>query len=354
MHDLVIRGATIADGTGEPTFVGDVAVDGDIITDVGTVDGRGRRELDGDGLVLAPGWVDIHTHYDGQVSWDPELTPSSWHGVTTVVMGNCGVGFAPVRPGEEDFLIELMESVEDIPGTALHEGIDWGWETFERVPRLARREAHASSTSPPRSPTAPLRAYVMGERAHDDATHDEIARDGRRGRARRCAPAPSGFTHLSHHAAPIEARLRARHRSSRRRAARHRRRARRRRARRVPDGVRHGEHRARATVDGRAGAPHGRDRHLRAARKVARVLPNTATRSTHADRLAAEGVRVVPQVSCRPTGMLFGLQSSLHPVHHPPDVPLDRGPAAGGAGGASCDSPRCGPRCWPSSPTPTT
>ena len=137
-----------------PTFVGDVAIDGGDITEVGAVDGRGRRELDGDGLVLAPGWVDIHTHYDGQVTWDPELTPSSWHGVTTVVMGNCGVGFAPVRPGEEDFLIELMEGVEDIPGTALHEGIDWGWETFPRVPRRARHEAHGASTSPRRCRTA--------------------------------------------------------------------------------------------------------------------------------------------------------------------------------------------------------
>src|SRR3954451_18274452 len=109
MHDLVIRGATVVDGTGAPRRTADVAVDDGRITAVGDVDGRGRREIDADGLVLAPGWVDIPTHYDGQVTWDPEGSPSSWHGVTTVVMGNCGVGFAPVRTGSESFLIELME-----------------------------------------------------------------------------------------------------------------------------------------------------------------------------------------------------------------------------------------------------
>src|SRR5215468_2621544 len=131
MHDLVIRGGTIVDGTGSEPITGDITVDNGRITNVGgTADGRGRREIDADGLVVAPGWVDIHTHYDGQVTWDPDVTPSSWHGVTTLVMGNCGVGFAPVRPGDQQFLIELMEGVEDIPGTALAEGIDWAWESF--------------------------------------------------------------------------------------------------------------------------------------------------------------------------------------------------------------------------------
>src|SRR3954463_6004994 len=174
MHDLVIRGATIADGTGGPTFAGDVAVDSGILTEVGTVDGRGHRELDGDGMIVTPGWVDIHTHYDGQVSWDPELSPSSWHGVTTVVMGNCGVGFAPVRPDGHDFLIELMEGVEDIPGTALHEGIDWSWESFpqyldalDATPRVLDIAAQV--------PHAAVRAYVLGERAHEEADADEIA-----------------------------------------------------------------------------------------------------------------------------------------------------------------------------------
>ena len=130
MHDLVIRGAKVVGGTGAPAFTGDIAIDDDRITEVGGKAEKGERELNGDGLLATPGWVDVHTHYDGQATWDPDMTPSSWHGVTTVVMGNCGVGFAPVRPGGESFLIELMEGVEDIPGTALHEGIDWNWETF--------------------------------------------------------------------------------------------------------------------------------------------------------------------------------------------------------------------------------
>src|SRR5438309_7618382 len=167
MHDLVIRDAVIVDGTGGPTRTGDVAVDDGRITSVGGDCGPGRRRLDADGLLLTPGWVDIHTHYDGQVTWDPEVTPSSWHGVTTVVMGNCGVGFAPVRPGSQDFLIEVMEGVEDIPGTALHEGIDWRWETFpeyldtldgiERAIDIADQVPHAA-----------LRDFVLGDRAHDD------------------------------------------------------------------------------------------------------------------------------------------------------------------------------------------
>src|SRR6266571_6687896 len=124
MHDLIVRGGTVVDGTGEPAVAADVAVDGGRITQVGRVEGDAAEVIDATGLLVTPGFVDVHTHYDGQVTWDPMLTPSSWHGVTTLLMGNCGVGFAPVRPGSEDFLIELMEGVEDIPGTALHEGID--------------------------------------------------------------------------------------------------------------------------------------------------------------------------------------------------------------------------------------
>jgi len=131
MHDLVIRGGTLIDGSGGERFDGDVAVEGGRITEVGQVSGRGRRELDAAGMLVTPGWVDVHTHYDGQATWDPLLAPSSWHGVTTVVMGNCGVGFAPVAPGGEQDLIELMEGVEDIPGSALHEGMPWGaWQSY--------------------------------------------------------------------------------------------------------------------------------------------------------------------------------------------------------------------------------
>ena len=213
MHELVIRGGNIVDGTGAPGFIGDVAIDDGVITAVGVIAERGEREVDADGLAVMPGWVDIHTHYDGQVTWDPEVTPSSWHGVTTVVMGNCGVGFAPVRPDGHDFLIELMESVEDIPGTALHEGMDWRWESFpeyldaldstERVLDIAAQVPHAA-----------LRAYVMGERAHDDATDDEIAEmarltaAGARGRSGR-------LLHVAHDAAPLEARADSGHRGHR-------------------------------------------------------------------------------------------------------------------------------------------
>src|SRR5215218_8082118 len=130
MHDLVIRGGTIVDGLGNEPFTGDIAVTEGRITEVGRVDGPARETVDADGLLVTPGFVDVHTHYDGQATWDSQLAPSCWHGVTTVVMGNCGVGFAPVRPGSEDWLIQLMEGVEDIPGAALSEGIAWGWESF--------------------------------------------------------------------------------------------------------------------------------------------------------------------------------------------------------------------------------
>jgi len=138
-HDLVIRGGTIVDGTGAAAFTGDVAVDGGVIVAVGSVGEAGREEIDAGGALVTPGFVDVHTHFDGQATWDETLTPSSWHGVTTAVLGNCGVGFAPVRPDRHDFLVQLMEGVEDIPGTALHEGITWEWETFpEYLDALAR------------------------------------------------------------------------------------------------------------------------------------------------------------------------------------------------------------------------
>ena len=175
MHDLIIRGGTIADGSGRPTRAGDVAIDGSIITAVGKVDGQARRVIEADGLLVTPGWVDIHTHYDGQVTWDPEVSPSGWHGVTTVVMGNCGVGFAPARESDRAWLIQLMEGVEDIPGAALAEGMNWNWETFgeylDEVERTDRVLDVASLV-----PHGALRAYVLGEgRANDVANGEEIA-----------------------------------------------------------------------------------------------------------------------------------------------------------------------------------
>jgi N-acyl-D-aspartate/D-glutamate deacylase len=177
MFDLKITGGTIVDGTGRPGFPGDVAIEGGLIVAVGEhLDGDANEVIDATGCVVAPGFVDIHTHYDGQATWDEELAPSCWHGVTTMVMGNCGVGFAPVRPGGEERLVELMEGVEDIPGTALHEGIQWSWETFpEYLDALDGREFSMDVAA--FLPHAPLRVYVMGERgvANEDATPEDIA-----------------------------------------------------------------------------------------------------------------------------------------------------------------------------------
>ena len=176
MLDLIIRGGTLVDGTGAAPVVGDIGVQGDRIVAVGKVEGTARREIDATGLLITPGWVDIHTHYDGQATWDAVMAPSSWHGVTTAIMGNCGVGFAPVRPGQQDFLIQLMEGVEDIPGAALAEGIDWKWETFpeyldalEAKPRTIDVGVHV--------PHGSVRAYVLGDRCNTDYQPDagEIA-----------------------------------------------------------------------------------------------------------------------------------------------------------------------------------
>ncbi len=175
MHDLVIRNGTILDGSGKPGFAGDIAIDGGKIVAVGGKAGAGRRELDANGLLVTPGWVDIHTHYDGQIFWDPYLSPSSWHGVTTVVMGNCGVGFAPRARGQEDFLIGMMETVEDIPGAALSMSINWGWESFpEYLDAIAAKKRAIDIGT--QVPHCAVRAYVMGERGihNEEATPDDI------------------------------------------------------------------------------------------------------------------------------------------------------------------------------------
>ena len=315
-HDIVIRRGTVVDGTGDtPAFTADIAIDGGRITEIGFVDGAGARELDADGLLVTPGWVDIHTHYDGQVTWDPEVTPSSWHGVTTVVMGNCGVGFAPVRPGAEGFLIELMEGVEDIPGSALHEGIDWAWESFaeyldavDATPRVLDVAAQV--------PHAAVRAYVMGDRAHDEATADDIGAMADVVQAALEAGA-IGFTtsrtilHSSMHglvpgthATPDE--LLA-----------------------IGDAIGAAGHGVFEMVSDQQGAGQERawltDLAQRTNDTVTYALAQTpfapeAWLETLAGAAAdtEAGVKIVPQVSTRPTGMLFGLQSSLHPfVTHP-------------------------------------
>jgi N-acyl-D-amino-acid deacylase len=314
-HELVIRGGTVVDGTGAPARTADVAIDGGRITEVGKVDAKGAREVDADGLVVSPGWVDIHTHYDGQVTWDPEVSPSSWHGVTTVVMGNCGVGFAPVRPDGHEFLIELMEGVEDIPGTALAEGIDWTWESFpqyldaldaqERVLDVAAQVPHAA-----------LRAYVLGERAHEAAEPDEIAEMARL-TTEALAAGAAGFTtsrtflHRSKHglvpgtSAPPDELIA------------------------LGEAVGAAGHGVFQLIAD--GAPMGEagEWMTEIARRTGATVTYSLSQSPpdphayrkaleDAEARAAEGLRIVPQVPCRPTGMLFGLQSSLHPfITHP-------------------------------------
>lgn len=177
MHDIIIRNGAIVDGTGRASFKGDIAIRDGLISAIGSVEGEARREIDATGLLVTPGFVDIHTHYDGQATWDGELAPSSWHGVTTVVMGNCGVGFAPVKANQHELLINIMEGVEDIPGAALYEGLTWGWETFPEYMDVLDRVPHAIDIAA-QVPHGAVRAYVMGERgaANEAATAEDIVR----------------------------------------------------------------------------------------------------------------------------------------------------------------------------------
>jgi len=318
MHDLVIRNGKIVDGTGQPSFIGDVAIDGGKITSVGPKAGAGRREIDATGLLVTPGFVDIHTHYDGQVTWDPYLTPSSWHGVTTLVMGNCGVGFAPVAPGKEEFLIGLMEGVEDIPGTALAEGIKWNWESFPEYMNAVEKMQRAVDVGV-QVPHGSVRAYVMGERgAHNEAATPEdiekmaaVVRDGIKAGA-------LGFTTsrtMLHRAKNKEL---------------------------VPGtfasedellGIGRALGQAGHGVFEMASDMVGPDATMEWMVKLSAEtgLPITfAMAQTDKDpnsyrkmmarvkELNAQGAHLAPQISARPTGLLMGLESSLHPfITHP-------------------------------------
>jgi N-acyl-D-amino-acid deacylase len=176
MHDIVIRGGTIVDGTGKSRFTGDVGISGDQISEVGGKLAPGRREMDASGLLVTPGWVDVHTHYDGQAMWDPMLSPSCWHGVTTTMFGNCGVGFAPVRAEHRGALMDLMEGVEEIPGVVLSDGLTWEWESFPDFLDALERRPHAIDIAA-QIAHLPLRVYVMGDRAvrFEQARPDDIA-----------------------------------------------------------------------------------------------------------------------------------------------------------------------------------
>ncbi|MDA1099894.1 MAG: amidohydrolase family protein [Proteobacteria bacterium] len=319
MHDLVVRGARVIDGTGAAGRVADVAVDGGVIAvvaDPGAV-GPGRREIIAEGLLLTPGWVDIHTHYDGQATWDPYLTPSSWHGVTTAVFGNCSVGFAPVRPGSEAYLINLMEGVEDIPETVLAEGIDFRWESFPEyldvlasTPRIMDIGAQV--------PHAALRYYVMGERGADFAETPDAAEITRMGELLEASlhAGALGFTTsrtVKHRAA--DGRL-------------------------TPGyGAEEAELTGLAQAMKRAGAGvlevnsdfgEGDFARLRAAAEIAgRPLSVLLVQVDKAPDLwretleqvgeaCADGLEVTAQVGSRPIGMLMGLEATMHPfTTHP-------------------------------------
>jgi N-acyl-D-aspartate/D-glutamate deacylase len=315
----VIRGGHVADGQGGEPVSADVAVDGSTVALVGEVSGRGRREIDATGLLVTPGFVDIHTHYDGQATWDAHMTPSSWHGVTTAVMGNCGVGFAPVRPDAHDRLISLMEGVEDIPGAVLDEGIDWTWESFGEYLDAVGRRPHDIDLCA-QLPHGALRLYVMGERAArlEEATEEDAA-TMRRLATEAMRAGAIGFSTsrtLNHRTAAGD----------------------------PTPSLRAGSDELEAIARGVADAGHGvvelisdfypdPDAEFAMIRHLVEVagcplsvsLAQSHKRPeawrdllAHVEQASADGLPIRAQVAPRPVGLLLGLQSSFHPFSgHP-------------------------------------
>jgi N-acyl-D-aspartate/D-glutamate deacylase len=313
-HDLVIRGGEVADGLGGEPFLADVAVDAGTIVAVGDVAGRGSEEIDAAGQLVTPGFVDIHTHYDGQATWDTRTAPSCWHGVTTAVMGNCGVGFAPVRPDAHDRLIELMEGVEDIPGAVLHEGIDWEWESFGEYLDALQRRSHDIDLCA-QLPHGALRLYVMGERAArlEEATEEDAAAM-RRLATEAMAAGALGFSTsrtLNHRTATGD----------------------------PTPSLKAGAAELEAIVLGVADAGHGvvelisdfspdAEREFAMVRRLVELSGRPLSVSLaqshqrpeawrellrRIERAAAAGLPIRAQVAPRPVGLLLGLQSSFHP-----------------------------------------
>jgi len=325
MHDLVIRNGKIVDGTGEKPFIGDIAIDGNKITAVGEVNDTGQKEIDAKDKVITPGWVDIHTHYDGQVCWDPYLTPSSWHGVTTVVMGNCGVGFAPVKPGSEDYLIQLMEGVEDIPGTALHEGIDFDWESFpEYLDAIDKKEFVVDVGA--MVGHGPIRSYVMGYdrcQGKDDASDEEIKEMAKLIKEAIEAGALGFSSSRTYLHTDVQGKY-------------------------VP-GTEAGQAEMRALSQAIAAAGEGtlelvsdwmdQDIELDWVKEFVETTGRTLTYAQtsgdpfktwkYCEENFSKGVNIRPQFAGRPTGLLFSLESSIHPfIAHPSfreiaDLPLE-------------------------------
>jgi N-acyl-D-aspartate/D-glutamate deacylase len=313
-HDLVIRNGDVADGRGGEPFGADVAVEGGTIVAVGDVPGSGVEEIDASGQLVTPGFVDIHTHYDGQATWGSRTDPSCWHGVTTAVMGNCGVGFAPVRPDAHDRLIELMEGVEDIPGAVLHEGIDWTWESFGQYLDALERRPHDIDLCA-QLPHGALRLYVMGERAArlEEATEEDAA-IMRRLTAEAMAAGALGFSTsrtLNHRTATGD----------------------------PTPSLKAGSAELEAIVLGVADAGHGvvelisdfspdAEGEFAMVRRLVEVSGRPLSVSLaqsherpdawrgllgQVERASADGLPIRAQVAPRPVGLLLGLQSSFHP-----------------------------------------